>query len=151
MLLRGLHENGGTKVKPSPNTEARIPVAHEELRVDKKIVEKGRVRIQTRVVEEPTWVRQELAREDVQVEWVDIDREVDALPEIRSEGDTLVIPLVEEVLVVEKRLVLRQEIRLTRRMVTENHEEEVKLRRVVAELDRTGPEETATPQPEDRQ
>jgi stress response protein YsnF len=116
-----------------------IPIAHEEARVLKRVVETGRVRVRTSVEETPTWVREELAREDVQVEWIDIGREVDEVPAVRTEGDTLIVPIFEEVLVIEKRLVLRQEIRLTRRMVTEPFEEEVALRRTRADVERTAP------------
>ena len=47
------------------------------------------------------------------MERVAIDQWVDEAPPIRNEGETLVVPVVEEVLVVEKRLRLREEIRLT--------------------------------------
>jgi hypothetical protein len=46
---------------------------------------------------------------------VQIDRIVAEPPVQRQEGDTLILPVVEEVLVVEKRLMLREEIRITRR------------------------------------
>jgi uncharacterized protein (TIGR02271 family) len=111
-------------------------IGHEELRVDKKTVETGRVRVRTHLSEQTAWVQEELAREDVEIEWVDVGREVDAVPEIRTEGDTLIIPLFEEVLVVEKRLVLRKEIHLTRRIETEPFEAQVPLRRVGADVER---------------
>jgi len=84
----------------------------------------------------------------VQVRWIDIGREVESVPEVRTEGDTLIIPLFEEVLVVEKRLVLRQEIHLTRRMVSEPFEQEVVLRRTEAEVEREPGSGTANPDPE---
>jgi uncharacterized protein (TIGR02271 family) len=121
-----------------------IPIAREQLVVDKKTVETGRVRVTTRVDERTAWIDEELAREDVHAEWVDVNRETDAVSEIRTEGDTLIIPLYEEVLVVEKRLVLRQELRLTRRMATRPYQAEIPLRRMHADVERVEPSGTPT-------
>ncbi|MGI8743084.1 MAG: DUF2382 domain-containing protein [Bryobacteraceae bacterium] len=56
-----------------------------------------------------------LFREDCDVERVPVKRMLDQPVEIRQEGDTLIIPLMEEVLVVEKRLMLREELHIKRR------------------------------------
>ena len=61
------------------------------------------------MVEQPAW------HEEVEVERVAVGQFVDVIPEPREEGDTLIIPILEEVLVVEKRLVVKEEIRITRR------------------------------------
>jgi stress response protein YsnF len=50
------------------------------------------------------------------------------MPAIREEGDTIVIPIVEEVLVVERRLFLKEEVRVRRVSSTERHQESVTLR-----------------------
>ncbi|HEY8617049.1 YsnF/AvaK domain-containing protein [Phenylobacterium sp.] len=126
-----------------------MPLARERLHVDKRVVETGRVTVRTRVAEEQTWVREELAREDVQVERIDIGREVDEVPQVRTEGDTLVIPIYEEIVVVEKRLVLQQEIRLTRRTETRIVEQPVTVRRLEPEVVRQDVPGTSTPDPED--
>lgn len=57
----------------------------------------------------------QLFREDCEVERVPIRRMIDRPAEIRHEGDTLIVPLMEEVLVVEKRLMLREELHIKRR------------------------------------
>ena len=59
-----------------------------------------------------------LFREDCDVERVPIRRMIDQPAEIRQDGDTLIIPLMEEVLVVEKRLMLREELHIRRRRET---------------------------------
>ena len=64
-----------------------------------------------------------------------IDREVDAPLPIRREGDTIIIPIVEEVLVVEKRLSLKEEIHITRYTRTERHQERVTLHREEAQVE----------------
>jgi stress response protein YsnF len=56
-------------------------------------------------------------------------RFIDAVPEIRHEGDVTIIPVVEEVAVVETRLWLREEVHVTRRRVTVEMPQTVTLRR----------------------
>ena len=75
--------------------------------------------------------------EAIEVERVPVGRWIDAPAEVRREGDTTVYPVVEEVLVVEKRLRLVEEVRVTRRQETRRVQERVALRReeVVVERD----------------
>jgi hypothetical protein len=56
-----------------------------------------------------------LFSEEVSVERVVVERMVDEVPQIRQEGDVLVIPVVEEVITVQKRLLLKEEVRVSRR------------------------------------
>src|SRR5690242_16120571 len=91
-----------------------LPLAEEVVRVDKREVVKGRVRIRTSTDEHEELVAQDLAGEHVEVERVPVDREVDAAPEVRQEGDVTIVPIVEEVLVVERRLVLKEEVHIRR-------------------------------------
>jgi uncharacterized protein (TIGR02271 family) len=73
------------------------------------------------------------------VERVPVGRVVEAAPQVRSEGDTMVVPVLEEVLVVEKRLMLKEEVRITLRRVAETSQQRVTLRseEVVVERDPT--------------
>ena len=89
-----------------------VPVVEEEAEIGKRIVH-NTVRIN-----KTAHVRQETAdvslkQERVEVERVAVNRVIDAPAVSRQEGNTLVIPVMEEVLVVEKRLILREEVRLT--------------------------------------
>jgi uncharacterized protein (TIGR02271 family) len=87
----------------------------ERLRAEKREVETGRVRLTKRVETREEAVSVPLLREEVEVERVSVGEYVDEAPPVRTEGDVTVIPVVEEVLVVEKRLLLREELRVTRR------------------------------------
>jgi uncharacterized protein (TIGR02271 family) len=93
-------------------------VTHEELQVDKRSVgtDKG-VRVHKTVQEHEQIVDQPLLQDELVVEHVPVGTMVDAgqQPTMRHEGDTLVVPVFEEVLVVEKRLRLKEEVRITRR------------------------------------
>ncbi len=94
-----------------------VPVMVEELEVEKRRVEMGRVRISKVVREREELVDEPLFREEVSIERVPVNRFVDEPIPVRYEGDTLVVSLVEEVPVVEKRLMLKEELRITRRQV----------------------------------
>ena len=87
----------------------------EEVIVGKRSVERGGVRVHKRVHEREEVVEQPAWHEEVEVERVAVGQFVDVIPEPREEGDTLIIPILEEVLVVETRLVVKEEIRITRR------------------------------------
>src|SRR5205085_9042013 len=72
----------------------------------------------------------------VQVSRRRVNRVVSAIPETREEGDTLIIPVVEEEIVVHKRLILREEIHVKRRRITENVAKDVTLQRERAVVER---------------
>ena len=97
-----------------------VPVIEETLRVDKRQVTTGVVRLGKTVEERTETVDEPLFRDEVQVERRAANRVVSASqpPVVREEGDVLVIPVLEEVLVVEKRLMLKEEL-LVRRNRTE--------------------------------
>lgn len=118
------------------NGEKRLPLVEERASVRKRTVEKGRVRIRTVVDERTAWVRESLASEQVQVERVRIGREVRSMPKMRREGETLVIPVVDEVLVVERRLILKEEVRVRKKRSVEKIEEPVSLKTTRAIVER---------------
>ena len=113
-----------------------IPLVEEQLSVGKREVERARVRVHVHVDERQEVVRQELARDDVTVERVPQNIRLTEIPQMRTEGTTTIIPIVEEVLVTEKMLVLVEEIRIHRRLTTETHEIPVMLRSEHAEIER---------------
>ncbi len=120
--------------------ETVIPVAEERLSVRKRRVDGATVRVTKQVREETQTVDEPLFSEEVQVERVKVDRVVDAPEPIRAEGDTTIIPLYEEVLVVEKRLVLTEEVRVTKRQTEKRAPQSVTLRREEVSVERLEPE-----------
>jgi uncharacterized protein (TIGR02271 family) len=93
-----------------------LPVYEEQLRVGTRRVETGRgVRVSKTVGEQPYEFEQTLMHERVEVRRIPVDEVVasGAAPASRYEGTTLIVPVVEEVLVVEKRWRIREEIRIT--------------------------------------
>ncbi len=128
---------------PREEGDAVIPLHDESVTVGKQRVERSRVRVTTRVSEHETTVRESLEHEEATVTRVPIDREIDAHPGIRQEGDVTVIPLVEEVLVVERRLMLREELHIRKNRRTVEVEQPITLRSEEAVVERV----TAPPSP----
>jgi len=64
--------------------------------------------------DEPVIVDDPLFTESVQVEKIPVNRLLDGPVTTRQEGDVTIVPVVEEVIIVQKRLLLREEIRITR-------------------------------------
>jgi uncharacterized protein (TIGR02271 family) len=129
-----------------PNGEDRqehltIPVIREEVQVDKRIIDTGRgVRIHKTVAEHPCHIDERLLRDEVEVSHVPVDRIVplDAAPATRYEGETLVVPILEEVLVVERRVRIKEEVRITRTRREEQHAETVMLKSEQVSVERFG-------------
>jgi uncharacterized protein (TIGR02271 family) len=105
-----------------------LPVLTEKLTVIKRPVVTGRLRVTKRVRSHQESIEETVQIERAEVERVPIDRIIDIAPEIRYENDTMVISVVEEVLVVEKRLMLREELRISKRQLEQRIKESVSLR-----------------------
>jgi uncharacterized protein (TIGR02271 family) len=120
--------------------EKTIPIVEERDVVRKQRIATGRVRVSTETDSEQEVVPAELAGEAVEIERLPIGAEIDEVPPVRTEGDTTVIPVVEEILVVEKRLVLKEEIHIRRRPTRETVEVPVTLRRQRVQVERLPPE-----------
>jgi uncharacterized protein (TIGR02271 family) len=123
---------------PSDDTRV-IPVIEETLDVQKRQVETGGVRIIKVVHEREEVVNVPRVREEVTVERVTLNRLVDTPVSMRQEGDTLIIPLLEEVVVMEKRLMVKEELRITTRRIEEQASQQVTLRREEVVVERLDP------------
>jgi uncharacterized protein (TIGR02271 family) len=121
-----------------------LPLVEEELRVSKREAVTGRVRVRTVTETLDEIVRQDLQGERIEVERVPVDTLVEPgapVPQVRTEGDVTILPVLEEVLVVEKRLLLKEEVRISRHATTDVAEVPVTLRKqraIVERLDSEG-------------
>ncbi len=79
----------------------------------------------------------DLSHEHVVVERVAVGRVVDAVPPVRQEGDVTIMPVVEEELVLVRRLVLKEEVHLRRVRSTTTHSETVAVREQHVAVTRT--------------
>ncbi len=117
-------------------TEEVLPLLEEELRIDKRSVTTGKVRVRSVVETVEEVARAALEGERVEVTRVPVNKEVDVAPSMRTEGDLTIIPVLEEILVVEKRLVLKEELHIRRHATRENVEVPVTLRKQRAVIER---------------
>jgi len=122
---------------PEDIISAVVPVLAEELEVQKRRVETGKVRLTKVVQEREVQVDEPLWREEVEVTRVPMQRVVDGPVPVREEQGTTILSVVEEVLVVEKRWMLREEIHIRRQRIETHqpqhimvHSEEVQVERI---------------------
>jgi len=125
----------------TPVQEEVIPLTEETVRIDKRETVTGHVRIRTVTDTVEEFAEAQLQSTSVEVERVPVNRMVDRAPDIRTEGDVTIIPVVEEVLVVEKRLVVTEELHVRRRQSEESVEVPVSRRKQRAVVERTPSEE----------
>ncbi len=124
-----------------------IPIVEEMLTVDKRTVITGGVRVVKRVTEREEEIDEALLRETVRVERVPINQIVTEAPAARQEGDTLIVPVLEEVLVTEKRLLLKEEVRITRTQTTVHDPQTVTVRSEEAVLEDILPDHSSEQSP----
>ena len=107
-----------------------LPVVEETVHVDKKTIETGKVKISKTVKVDTETVNLLRVQDDVEIERIAINEFVQTPPPpLRYEGDTIIIPVMQEVTITEKRLLLIEEVRITKRKVESKESQEVVLRK----------------------
>jgi uncharacterized protein (TIGR02271 family) len=134
-----------TRKQCMPDQERRpedlhIPLHEEEVSVSRREIEKANVQIALVTGTREQLIDEELTHVRVEIERVPIGRTVEVAPPIRHEEDITIIPVVEEVVVVERRLVLKEEVRVWRVSTKERHQETVVLRQQEAVVTRERPD-----------
>jgi uncharacterized protein (TIGR02271 family) len=133
-----------SRVDCAPQTV--IPLLQEELSVSKRVVPTTRVQVSRVTHSHEQLVDELLGREQVEVERVAIEKTIDRMPSVREEGDCIIVPVVEEVLKLERVLVLKEEVRIRRVRGTERYQERVTLRKQEAVVNRLPINETTAEQ-----
>ena len=95
--------------------DAVIPIVEERVVISKQSVPTAKIRLRTEVEQYEQTISESLAVRTFDVERIVLNAVVDSAPTVRQEGETTIYPLVEERLVLTKELVLKEEIRVTRR------------------------------------
>ena len=129
-------EHSGSEPGVRQDEPIVVPVVVEELEVQKRPVETGKVRITKVVHEREALVDEPLVRENVAITRVPIQRVVDGPVPVREENGTTIISVVEEVLVVEKRWMLREEIHIRKQRVETHQPQRVTLRSEEVQVER---------------
>lgn len=137
-------EEGARLKNERVTSEMILPLIAEELEISKRLKEIGRLRISKRVNSTPSVVEEQLRHEHYEVKRVPINQTLDHPVEPRQEGDTLIFPILEEVLVIEKRMVLVEELHITRKIEERRERQEIELRKEEIDVERVdNPEEQA--------
>jgi stress response protein YsnF len=114
--------------RPGSSDEQTIPVIREELSIDRRRTDSGAaVRVRKTVEQRAVAVDEPRIEHRVRVERVDLERQVDRVPEPRVEGDVIVVSVVEARLAVERRLFVTQELRISRDAVARHDPQTVVL------------------------
>ena len=111
-------------------------MVEETARIHKREVQTGRVKVHTVVETSEQMVREALSSQNVKVTRVPVDQPVTRVPVIRTENGITIVPVLEEILVVEKRLILREELHIKQEVSHETVEVPVSLRKQRAVVER---------------
>lgn len=120
--------------------EAVLRLLVEELNVKRTVACGDTVQVSTVTTTSERTVEEMLRRETADIRRVPVDREVEAIPAIEQRGDLTIIPVVKEVLVLRRQLVLIEEIHIRRVSTQEPFVTSVTLREQHAEITRTPPD-----------
>ena len=140
-------DTSGLESQADESRETVIPLFEESLSVSRRVVPTSRVQVSRVTHSHEHLVDELLERERVEVERVAVDKPIDHMPSVREEGDFLIFPVVEEVLKIERVLVLKEEVRIRRVKGTERYQERVTLRKQEAVVNRLPIDDTTTQQP----
>lgn len=132
LLLLGATESPtfeSTPLTVSDGSRQVIPLIEEQLLVGKRTVETGEVRLIKTVQEFEAKLDEPLAIRTYDIERIALNQPVESAPGIRHEGDTTIYPVVEEQLVLTKKLILKEEIHVTQRDTERRDTQSVTLQR----------------------
>lgn len=112
-----------------------IPVIEESLHVEKQAVTTGKLRIEKQVSETNEQVDMNLQRDEYTIRRVAINKYVDEeTPQVRHEGNTMIIPVLKEVVV--KRLLLVEEVHIIKEVVNSNEQLNIPVRKETVNISR---------------
>jgi stress response protein YsnF len=129
----------------SDERDVVIPLYADEVSIERRKIAGDIIRVTVRTNTTEQVVDEDTIHTRVEVKRTPIGKPIHSVPPVRTEADTTIIPVVEEVIVVERRLVLKEEIRLRRVQTAERQHESIRLREQQAIIERVSPDGTATP------
>jgi uncharacterized protein (TIGR02271 family) len=118
--------------------EVVLPVIEEEATIQTQAVERGKVQVLKRVETRDTVVNAPITHETVVVEHIPVNQYLeDDVPTAREVDGVLIIPVIEEVLFTEKRLILREEVRVFKQRKVATAPQAITLYREFVTVERT--------------
>ncbi|WP_435171536.1 YsnF/AvaK domain-containing protein [Falsirhodobacter sp. 1013] len=119
-----------------------LPLMEERATVSAERRITGRVRVSTHTEAVEAMLPVDLSEVSVDVTRIPMDRALDEMPGVVTDGDLTIIPVVEERVVVTRQLFLREEIHIRRTERRETTDIPVTTRKQTATVERLPPEET---------
>jgi uncharacterized protein (TIGR02271 family) len=138
--LAGTPDEHGTPLREG--STVTLPIVTESIEVEKVDVDRGGCRVARRVGSRGVVVDELLQHETVRIERRPVNRELadGEVLAVRFEGDTMIVPVVKEVVVTQKRLVLVEEIRIARTSGTHRVPQSATVLEEQIEVERVGAE-----------
>src|SRR5690348_14900266 len=113
---------------PADPHDVVVPLYQEQASVTKRRFVTGRVKVSRVTHQSEKLLTETFAQQQVKIDRIPIGKLIKAVPKIRKEGDAIIIPIVEEIPVVEHRLILIEEVWVRRIRSKANHRKRVMLR-----------------------
>lgn len=138
--MSDIHPPSEAPILPTATAEPsdyKVMALHAETVSVAKQVRKTLVRAARTTRVRDVVVEEDLSHAQIVVERVPVGRVVETVPPVRQEGDITILSVVEEEIVVTRRLVLKEEVHLRRVTRTEKHAETLTLREQVVAVTRT--------------
>jgi uncharacterized protein (TIGR02271 family) len=115
-----------------------IPIVQETFQVRKEVVETNKIHISKKITEHQTDVDIPLITEEYDIVRVPINQVVAKQPEaMRQQGDTMIISVVKEVLVVEKKYEIIEEVHITKKVTEKSETQHIILRQEEVHIEKT--------------
>lgn len=129
------------KADTDNRTKEIIPVVHEHAVIHKEIVETGKVHIRKKVTEEVVSVNLPVVNETYSVEHVPVEKKIldTPPPALRYEGNKMIIPVLREITVVQKKYEVIEELHITRHSVETPLVQEITLLKEHIQVERSKP------------
>ena len=134
--LQNAAEAKGSEASRTETEPGSIQLLEEELSVTKRRAVAGKLRVSTRTLTHDEVAETTLERDVLDVIRMPVDRFVDVAPKVRTEGDTTIVPIVEERLVMVKQLYLKEEVHIRHGVERQTFQETVPLRSQFAVVER---------------
>jgi stress response protein YsnF len=122
------------------SSQEKIPIIEEQLNISTKEIETGTVTIRKEVATKEGFLKATLIEDDVEIQRVKIGRVVEAPPPaIRYEGNTMIVSVVREELIVHRQLVLDEELHITKHKVEKEVREPFEIKKEVVKVKEDAP------------
>ncbi|WP_018615551.1 YsnF/AvaK domain-containing protein [Segetibacter koreensis] len=131
--------NGNEQFRSSENSQQdafervskiTIPVVEEQVKVSKEVIETARVTLSKKVNESTESFEIPLTQEEIVIKRIPKNELIDTMPAAqRYEGDVMIIPVLKEVAVIEKRIMLVEEIHISKLKTEKTETRDVTVRK----------------------